>query len=379
VILAGLRAIEWSKLTHAYGSAEDVPDLLEALLAQDDDVVEESLYHLSYNITHQGTLYEATACTVPFLLAILQDDTLLAGARFGALELIASIVNGRAEREEVTHLIHEAAKQGLPIYLALLWHGTENEADTSIEILNHLPEEAATMSLDFQQVFRGTGLADQQVHFCMRFSTLLKRMKGHAAALFADQASYARSCLAQDYPASVRLALAHLLVLAAPQQHDTAAIDLLCAALAQPAAYHTAGSTPSNDVATILNTLECLPMSARLAALLVWLPRIPTMLTAHEVGRFLFTTVFNPDLLYGYRAIQYIDAEGETFIQYMTTGIKRVLPQQRTALNSDQRMVVEALVNFDLFWKIKTNLLEVFGLPGKREDLRAYLAGLGAS
>jgi hypothetical protein len=90
--LAGLDDIDWSALSHAYGSAEDIPDLLRRLAvagseaylggsadtdeADLDDVeaddetaddAEEILGDLWATICHQGSVYSATVAAVPFL------------------------------------------------------------------------------------------------------------------------------------------------------------------------------------------------------------------------------------------------------------------------------------------------------------------------
>lgn len=71
-MLEGLDKINWSNLQHAYGSADDVPDLIRALVVDDNEVREKTLYALYGNIWHQGTVYQATSYAVPFLIELLQ-------------------------------------------------------------------------------------------------------------------------------------------------------------------------------------------------------------------------------------------------------------------------------------------------------------------
>lgn len=56
-----LDQIRWEKLTHAYGSAADVPDLLRALRTASPELQGECspLWQLYRNIWHQGTVYVA--------------------------------------------------------------------------------------------------------------------------------------------------------------------------------------------------------------------------------------------------------------------------------------------------------------------------------
>ncbi|KPI15467.1 hypothetical protein OV450_2605 [Actinobacteria bacterium OV450] len=62
-----LDRVPWHTLTHAYGSAEDVPELIAALYENDEETAGEALYELYGNIHHQGTVYAASAPAVPFL------------------------------------------------------------------------------------------------------------------------------------------------------------------------------------------------------------------------------------------------------------------------------------------------------------------------
>ncbi|SCF46181.1 hypothetical protein GA0070216_11982 [Micromonospora matsumotoense] len=72
-MLNGIDEIDWSRLSHAYGPADDVPAQLRALASADPAVRDRARHDLYGNIFHQGTRYEATAYAVPFLLELLAD------------------------------------------------------------------------------------------------------------------------------------------------------------------------------------------------------------------------------------------------------------------------------------------------------------------
>ncbi|MFF5258969.1 HEAT repeat domain-containing protein [Actinomadura viridis] len=71
--LAGLDDVDWASLQHAYGPAEDVPDLLRALASESASERDKAMHELYGNIFHQGSRYEATAHAVPFLAALAAD------------------------------------------------------------------------------------------------------------------------------------------------------------------------------------------------------------------------------------------------------------------------------------------------------------------
>ncbi|MET9030406.1 hypothetical protein ABZW96_32975 [Nocardia sp. NPDC004168] len=90
----GLESVPWAELSHAYGSAQDVPELLRRLQSGAEDEAAAALQELFGNIWHQGTVYSATAHAVPFLAR-------LAGAGIqtrGVLDLLAEIAASNDER-----------------------------------------------------------------------------------------------------------------------------------------------------------------------------------------------------------------------------------------------------------------------------------------
>lgn len=76
VELPGLDAIPWHQLTHAYGTATDVPVDLRRVASSDPARRQEALWQLSGSIYHQGTLYPATAYAIPFLLRLASEPSL---------------------------------------------------------------------------------------------------------------------------------------------------------------------------------------------------------------------------------------------------------------------------------------------------------------
>lgn len=60
-----LSSRRWAGLDHAYGDADDLPDLLPRLHAVDEDV----LNRVFGSICHQGTVYSASFAAVPHLVA----------------------------------------------------------------------------------------------------------------------------------------------------------------------------------------------------------------------------------------------------------------------------------------------------------------------
>ncbi len=78
-MLEDLKKIDWGKLTHAYGKATDLPELItkvssEQQISDEIDPTKTALYSLMNRIFHQGNFYNSTIYVIPFFLELLLDD-----------------------------------------------------------------------------------------------------------------------------------------------------------------------------------------------------------------------------------------------------------------------------------------------------------------
>lgn len=117
-MLHHLDTIDWSRLTHAQGNAEELPQVLK-LAARGDSMDRDGAYdELSRMLTRDGTIFDATSKAVPFLFE------LLAGAassenRESLLTLLCDIARGRGE-PQVFEETHRAIATGIEVVLPLL-------------------------------------------------------------------------------------------------------------------------------------------------------------------------------------------------------------------------------------------------------------------
>ncbi len=85
--------VPWKALNHAYGSSEDVPELIKNLSTSDSELFDETLDELFGNIWHQGTVYEATTYALPFLIDILRKGKTIDNSYLATL--VAYIASGQ--------------------------------------------------------------------------------------------------------------------------------------------------------------------------------------------------------------------------------------------------------------------------------------------
>jgi hypothetical protein len=102
-MLDALDNVDWPNLQHAYGPAVDVPNCLRRLLSADEDTRSEALDELHGNIWHQGTVYEATAHAVPFLVELMDSPS--TPSRASIAVLLGLIARGASY-----HAVHDPSQ-----------------------------------------------------------------------------------------------------------------------------------------------------------------------------------------------------------------------------------------------------------------------------
>lgn len=210
--LAGLDAHPWASVSHAYGPAEDLPDLLRALAEGGGDA-EEAISELYSYILHQGTVYSASVDAVPYLARIA------AAARPGTAEvlgLLGGLAESEDEREIAPGAVRAAVAAQIPLLSTLLAHEDADVRLLTAWTLGHTRNtEAALRS-------RWTAEADPAVRAELLLALGRVDLSGAAVE--------ARALLGADTPAPLRPA-ALLIALAAGEPwtgaHHDAALGLL--------------------------------------------------------------------------------------------------------------------------------------------------------
>lgn len=119
--LAGLEAVPWADLTHAYGPASDVPGHLTALTSAEAPSRAEAWRQLDASIFHQGRVFPATSRAIPFLVRLAQWPQVL--ERTKILEFLKNLSGGRIE-----------SGPGMPNYEAELaaWHAVQDALHSAV-------------------------------------------------------------------------------------------------------------------------------------------------------------------------------------------------------------------------------------------------------
>jgi tetratricopeptide (TPR) repeat protein len=139
--LAGLDAIDWAGIGHAYGPARDTPDDIRLLRAADPDLRDDALERLANSICHQGSVYPASAEVVPFLARLALDPT--QPDRPGIIWLLAMLAHG-ANDPSTDATVGGAIRDAIAPYAAALLAS----ADTAVDLGGAVAALAGAMQPD---------------------------------------------------------------------------------------------------------------------------------------------------------------------------------------------------------------------------------------
>ncbi|GGT45278.1 hypothetical protein GCM10010271_56440 [Streptomyces kurssanovii] len=126
-MLEGIDDIGWAGLEHAYGSAEDVPDMMRAACSPDPEGRERGFEDLASSLCHQGSVYAATVAAVPFLAELALHGP---GGPLEPLWLLHGAADGhgpeylecrRAVSEALPQLLGLARHADREVRRAVLW------------------------------------------------------------------------------------------------------------------------------------------------------------------------------------------------------------------------------------------------------------------
>jgi hypothetical protein len=372
-MLEGLDDVPWGKFQHAYGSAEDVPGLLRRLASGDA----EALSELYGNIWHQGTVYEATAHAVPFLIALASAAQVPARqeilAYLGCLALGNSYLdvhqhmsifeNERnapdfderlAEEMAWVRATREAVRSGGPAYARLLHDASQEVRAGAAYLLGHFQEDALRNAGWIRDV--ATGEPDEMPRAAFALSVgLLANERDEASA-------WLEGVLADDASRAVRAAAALGLAWARGKQLPDAARQLLTEIVVSPGPVEAVFEAfPWEDADVQRCAARALASSSRdpsqsLPALILSLEQVQPY-QSWDVAHAILHLVFED---------------------------KPVAPGAKMAdLKAVQRDALRAIARSKTFWTgfTETNIvgnaadiLDVFGLPNRPAAFRAFVA-----
>lgn len=377
-MLEGLDTIDWGKLTHAYGEASDVPALLRQLTSSKADEREQAMQELYGNIWHQGTVYEASAQAVPFLIQLIESEVV--EGKDEIFILLAHLARGTSYHDVHQHLpmlkaeaqkpewqsgiqkelvwvrdVKAAVKAGENNYLRFLSETDPALRDATAYLLAALDHPAPELAAKVWSRFEQERNERVQASLVLAFGILAEPIEPNLSLLLAN--------LVDGQSKSVRLAAAMSLVRLAPDQLPREALALLVEAAQSPNDYQALAESVwarVDDMELItINHLTYLDAKSAVAAVDILANIIPTR--EHHQALAIAEVLLNM----AFRGM-----------------VKRGLPF--VALNEQQQRVLRLIVQNRNVWIEKIGhaettsvkismLLRSCGLPEDRSDLALFI------
>jgi hypothetical protein len=372
-MLEGLDDVPWGKFQHAYGPAEDVPDLLRRLASGDA----EALSDLYGNIWHQGTVYEATAHAVPFLIALASAPQVPERheilAYLGCLALGNSYLDVHqhmnifedernapdfderlAEEMAWVRAAREAVRGGGPAYARLLHDASWEVRAGAAYLLGHFQEDAPRNARWIREVTADEPDEMPRAAYALSVGLLAKESD--------EAAAWLEGVLADDASRAVRAAAALGLAWARGKQLPDAARRLLTEVAASPGPVKAVFEAfPWEDADVQLYAAQALAGSSADPA-----QSLPALILSLEQVK-------------PYQSWDIVHA-----ILHLVFGGKPVAPEAKMAdLTAIQRDALRAIARSKTFWTgfTETNIvgnaadiLDVFGLPNRPAAFRTFVA-----
>lgn len=223
-MLEGLDAINWHELSHCFGPADDVPDLIRGVASKNQGTRDKAWDALHGNLWHQGSVYEATPHAVPFFVELAENPQvperdrvldylvhLAKGKSFADVHQHAGLFSKRKgtpefERRLETELAwaratREAVRAARRVFGALLDDGQAVVRMAAAHLLTQFPEHAAE-HIAWIRARLARGELDEKCRtWCVIAVGKLDRREASAA-------SWLEAVLASGAPEAVRIAAA---------------------------------------------------------------------------------------------------------------------------------------------------------------------------
>ncbi|MEU6708058.1 HEAT repeat domain-containing protein [Streptomyces wuyuanensis] len=221
-MFTGMDEVDWASMGHAYGPADDVPELLRGLASADPAEREAALDGMYTAVHHQGDVYDSTLACIPFLLELVASPDVQ--DRGAIVELLTSIGGIDLDDDELDPEDEEfedaanyamaaaAVAAGADVFVGLL-----DDPDAGVRLA--APCALAMLHGDPARVLdllRGRLGREQDTEVRLALVEAVGRIALRHEALRAESVTWLTTLLAPDRPPGLRLSALTQLARCAP-------------------------------------------------------------------------------------------------------------------------------------------------------------------
>ncbi|MEP7287095.1 MAG: hypothetical protein ABI947_15180 [Chloroflexota bacterium] len=397
----GLEETNWRSLRHSYGSAKDVPELLRAFAEAPDDETQGKAFHdLLNTINHQGDIYSAEAATVPFLIQLVVRENF--SKRAWILETLLHLLEScdalAQSKPQINMLRDEFATfisidRGIPIYLLLLNDSHDNIRALASNLLARLNNQRCGVRLRLWRASEREKNPAVCALMIYGVGNLIDWSYRHWWSKSREQyCGLFLALTAPTEPPIIRLAAALAWIkngrfLGSKDTVPVIISHVLGSALASIVQFGMPSELLALDLdnpllspQVIMEQLIRVSRIKRGAETLAEALQAENMTAdvAHIIVREMLDLVFIRIGLTDDWSTYLPDFRTELSKKYIYANQEKSRWRNRYSpdkpLSEPQKVVIEAIVNCDLFWQLPTNLFSFFyGLPDSRDELRRLI------
>jgi hypothetical protein len=428
-MLKNVEKVDWINVHGAYGTAQKFPQWLNDLASSDERIRQDARANLNEYCFHQQSIYEATPYVVPFLIELLEieavadKDALLnmLAAFYGAARMDETWYHQPwgneddfVQRVKKSRLASEntrlGIRAGVPIYIRFLNDNDSEVRKQAALLLGMLRPDAIQLAPLLCQRILIEEVAEVKATAIESLRKLILERRAETGMDVLPFTTLLEALLHAPEHNVVRLEAARTLAQLLAPNIPAAVLEILADALIHPMAYSF--WPPDTVVAKgiledVSDCLYLLGADRYLTILANALPLVTDPEDAHELAVRLLDLLFighvskigysgNPrrsgdyisfgTLPDGYltelednSAAIFRHGEDETQEETRRWRGQRLYPKATSAvhiqdLSVQQREFLHIIVNTDILWMIHSNLLEMYGLPASRSQVRQLLA-----
>ena len=318
---------------------------------------------------------------LPVMIERLENASIL-----DALFLLSQIRQALSSVYDVwQHELFQITHKGLPVYAKYLNHDDARVRFLAFDLIATLKQEFFKYADSLAKTINNENDVDTKTRMIWSIQYFFAERYTNDVDQW-TQALVDTLLEASENPTearSVRLAATNMLARAKLGFLTSAMRETLIEALVQPENYQTSRDSVYSIVENALKSIKHLMLDHRIAILLEALPRMTYAQDAHEVLHALLDNVFYGEIR-DFRRSSLLDTQiaerpevGQTKFRdnlsknwhYPANPLKITVSELRPF----QREILETVIALDLPWMVHSNLLEKYGLPATRSELRALL------
>jgi tetratricopeptide (TPR) repeat protein len=402
-VLAGIEAIPWHDIHHAYGPADDIPDQLRMLLSDDPEVQGDAWELLFSNICHQGDVWEATPYTIPFFLRMLAYEG--PPPKMPILSMLITLVVGRSSFDQdffspeekikwqerlkkrgidleteinkvrkAVEAINQAACEGIPLYFDLLDHPDPEVRIAAFTLLGTLRGRSEQIVPRLQMLFGEISAADERRAVLSELGTQMDESSASqqffGEIMLSDPSSYCRF--------SAAVALVKRAGVNTPDQAVQAILNGLYerAQVMHQERQQEVGRQEwgFSELVWGAEVLAKLGLERAVSALEALMMATHDRVEAPEIANLLLGVVFNrDDLSLRQPGIHVRGKDQPPGLVFVDSQHKPANPITASDLTSIQIKALKVILAHDPGWICEHDFLTLYGLPGTRLELEYFL------